>query len=241
MFTRAKQGDGSGVSVILYFADDANVCEFSLFVVKRETCSTLASSHAAGHSLRSGQAAVSNADDEVSNSHTFASPADKVYREHRNRPLVHKKPGRRSRPGWLFVFKFRQVHVVDHVELRDHRGRLAPVGFGAFMRDLGVLFLVVVHLHGHLDRTDLKLIVEMCYDLVYELFARFPLGIIYSSVSVLMHMISSGITVTQPSVLGIAQTRFDIGCAKEGSDRVAVEVKLLAEGIDGDALYIING
>ncbi len=88
--TGAKQGDGSDVSVILYFADDANVCEFSLFVVKRETCSTLASSHAAGHSLRSGQAAVSNADDEVSNSHTFASPADKVYREHRNRTLVHK-------------------------------------------------------------------------------------------------------------------------------------------------------
>jgi len=46
------------------------VCEFSLFVVRRETCSTINLAHAAGHSLRSGQAAVSNADDEVSNPHT---------------------------------------------------------------------------------------------------------------------------------------------------------------------------
>ncbi len=34
--------------------------------------------HAAGHSLRSGQAAVSNADAETSNYHTAASPANRI-------------------------------------------------------------------------------------------------------------------------------------------------------------------
>ncbi len=47
------------------------------FVVRRETGSTSVLSHAAGHSLRSGQAAVSNADDEARILIYFASPAKK--------------------------------------------------------------------------------------------------------------------------------------------------------------------